>query len=176
MHIVPLPSPAHPNLPAAPSVHEALAIVRSAAVPTAAAPAIEAAIRPRIRGFPAKAAALVHRARMQVWDSFSCLFSVFRAALSQSFPARRGFPPVLFKNGQHELGWGRASDLVKHTEPALPEFSPRPTPFLQCGNLNRPFSQPFLAPSFVRVNWMANSINLVASSNDKNWWCRFRRH
>ncbi|KAK9820566.1 hypothetical protein WJX72_011716 [[Myrmecia] bisecta] len=63
VHVVLLPSASNPSLPPAPTVEQALQIVRAEGVSTEASAGVQRAITDRLAGYPAKAAAEMHTAR-----------------------------------------------------------------------------------------------------------------
>lgn len=63
LHIVPLPNRHHPTLPSSPTIQEALQILSSDSVNTIAKAGMQEAIRLKIKGYPRKAQADMHRAR-----------------------------------------------------------------------------------------------------------------
>ncbi len=63
LHIIPLPNKHHPTLPSSPTIQEALQILSSDSVDTIAKAGVQEAIRLKIKGYPRKAQADMHRAR-----------------------------------------------------------------------------------------------------------------
>ena len=78
LHIVPLPNNRHPTLPASPTVTEALQIICSETVSTQANAGMQSAISNRVKGYPQKALAEMHRAR--------CIVPVKVAAILKQQP------------------------------------------------------------------------------------------
>ena len=66
LHIVPLPNKRHLTLPASPTLTEALQIIASEGVSTQANTGMQSAITSRVKGYPKKALAEMHRARCLV--------------------------------------------------------------------------------------------------------------
>ena len=63
LHIVPLPNGHHPTLPSSPTLQEALQILSADSVNTVAKAGVQDTIRLKIKGYPGKAQADMHRAR-----------------------------------------------------------------------------------------------------------------
>jgi len=63
LHIIPLPTKHYPTLPATPTIQQALQILSSDSVNTKANASMQEAIRAKIKGYPRKAQAEMHRAR-----------------------------------------------------------------------------------------------------------------
>ena len=78
LHIVSLPNKRYPTLPASPTLSEALQIIASEAVSTQANTGMQSAISSRVKGYPKKALAEMHRAR--------CLVPVKVAAILKQQP------------------------------------------------------------------------------------------
>ncbi len=63
LHVIPLPNRHYPTLPSSPTIQEALQILSSESVNTIAKAGVQEAIRLKIKGYPRKAQADMHRAR-----------------------------------------------------------------------------------------------------------------